>query len=429
MKRFQIIALAVCCSIVFTACVKDYKNPATGVVSNTTDIFYVRLAYQGSGLSLTEQNLSGARYTYGVVISDKTSGNIEPGTFVMQSTTSSPSQAGDFISGIVVDLGANAVVPSMGDSIKVDVIGANLDRKNGRLVLSGITPDKISTLAANSPVKPRELTIGMLNFDFSKYESTLVAVHADVKNHTASTVYNGEITLDDHTGNVILNTLPGAGFAGTNVPVSAQFTGIASYNNASGHDTAGAKKMISPRNSTDIKYVSGVIYPGFPESFESPDASAKSSYNVTATANNIDLSTGNWKLQQAILGNTILSDKMVMPGKQSVRLQQNLTTSAYVQMNFDVTEGASKVTVFYGRYGSDPKSTFRLEYSINGGTNWVTVTPNISDLPDRGLMQATWMLNLTGNVRFRIHKLGLGTTGGSIQNGRLNIDEFVIYKK
>ena len=57
-------------------------------------------------------------------------------------------------------------------------------------------------------------------------------------------------------------------------------------------------------------------------------------------------------------------------------------------MNFDVTEGASKVTVFYGRYGSDPKSTFRLEYSINGGTNWVTVTPNISELPDRGLLQA-----------------------------------------
>jgi hypothetical protein len=429
MKRIDYIALAIISSLILTACVKDYKNPATGVVANTTDIFYVRSAYQGAGINLTEQHLAGARYTSGVVISDNASGNNEPGSFVMQSVTASASQAGDIISGIVVDMGANATVPSLGDSIRVDILGANLDRKNGRLVLSGITADKINTLATNSPVVAQSVTLGMLNFSFSKYESTLVAVHADVVNHTAATVFNGEVMLDDHTGISILQTRAGASFAANTVPANAQFIGIAAYNNATAHDTANAKKTIAMRNSSDVKFASGVIYPGFPESFESPDASAKSSYNITATSNNIDLSTGNWKLLQAILGNTILSDKMVLPGLQSVRMQQNLSTSAYVQMNFDVTEGASKVTVFYGRYGSDPRSTFRLEYSINGGTNWVTVTPNISELPDRGLLQATWMLNLAGNVRFRINKLGLGTTGGSIQNGRMNIDDFVIYKK
>ena len=429
MKRINNIALAIISSLIFTACVKDYKNPATGVLANTTDIFYVRSAYQGTGVTLTEQHLAGARYTSGVVISDNASGNIEPGSFIMQSVTSSPSQAGDIIAGIVVDMGSNATVPSLGDSIRIDILGASIDRKNGRLVLSGITADKINTLATNSIVIPQNVTLGMLNFSFSKYESTLVAVHADVLNHSSATVYSGEILLDDHTATSTLYTRAGASFASDNVPANAQFTGIAAYNNATAHDTAGAKKMISMRNSGDVKFASGVIYAGFPENFESPEASAKSSYNITATANNIDLSTGNWKLQQAILGNTILSDKMVLPGLQSVRMQQNLSTSAYVQMNFDVTEGASKVTVFYGRYGSDPKSTFRLEYSINGGTNWVTVTPNISDLPDRGLLQATWMLNMTGNVRFRINKLGLGSTGGSVQNGRLNIDDFVIYKK
>jgi hypothetical protein len=429
MKRINNIALAIISSLLFTACVKDYNNPATGVVANTTDIFYVRSAYKGTGVNLTEQHLGGARYTSGVVISDNASGNNEPGTFVMQSVTASASQAGDIIAGIVVDMGTNATVPSLGDSIRIDILGANIDRKNGRLVLSGITADKINTLAVNSLVIPQSVTLGMLNYSFNNYESTLVAVHSDVVGQSSATVYSGELILDDHTATATLHTRAGSTFASNNVPANAQFIGIAAYNNATAHDTAGAKKTIIMRNSSDVKFASGVIYPGYPENFESPDASAKSSYNVTATANNIDLSTGNWKLTQAILGNTILSDKMVMPGLQSVRMQQNLSTSAYVQMNFDVTQGASKVTIFYGRYGSDPKSTFRLEYSINGGTSWVTVTPNISELPDRGLLQATWMLNLTGNVRFRINKLGLGTTGGSIQNGRLNIDDFVIYKK
>jgi hypothetical protein len=269
----------------------------------------------------------------------------------------------------------------------------------------------------------------MLNSNFDAYESTLVSVHADVADYAPTKTYGGERQLNDNTSAALLYTRDGAGFSGSGVPVNAQFTGIAGYKNDSGNDTTGSKKIIALRRLTDVNYSSGSLYAGFPESFESPDASAKASYNITATANNVDLSTGNWKLQQAILGNTILSDKINLPGKQCIRMQQNLSSAGLVQMNFDVAQGASKVTVFYGKYSTDPTSTFRLEYSVNGGTTWIALTPTITTMPDRGSTQATFMMDLTGNVRFRINKLGLGTSSATVQNGRLCIDDIAIYKK
>jgi hypothetical protein len=267
----------------------------------------------------------------------------------------------------------------------------------------------------------------MLTNYFNNYESTLISVHADVTE--AGTPFSGEKQLDDNTATAVLYTRAEASIAGSSLPVNAGFTGIAAYKNDGGNDTTGAKKVIQLRNSTDVANMSGVLYNGFPESFEAPEASAKASYNITATANNIDLATGNWKLQQAILGNTILSDKFNLPGKQGIRMQQNLTSSGLVQMNFDLMEGASKVTVFYGRYSTDPSSTFRLEYSTNSGTSWTVVNPAISNMPEKGSTQATFMVNVTGKVRFRINKLGLGASSATVQNGRLCIEDFAVYKK
>ena len=49
------------------------------------------------------------------------------------------------------------------------------------------------------------------------------------------------------------------------------------------------------------------MYAGFPESFETPDAATKASYN--SGTNLITAGTGTWYLLQAILANTVLSDK------------------------------------------------------------------------------------------------------------------------
>lgn len=418
------------CGALLSSCLKEYDNPSEGTVNDKAALHVVREAHHGADITLGAENLFGATITSGTVISDKNSGNIQPGQFVIQSTTESGNQNGDITRGIVIDLGAGTAVPyEVGDSLHISVNGATLKRVNGKLVISGVTTSAITKVADSRPVLVRSVTLAMLNAMFDMYESTLVSVHADVSDYGASVTYSGERPIDDNTGSAFLVTRNEASFSGDLVPVNAQFTGIAAFKNDNGNDTAGAKKTISLRTASDINYVSGAIYDGFPEGFEVPDASEKASYNMTAIANNIDLSTGNWKLQQALLGNTVLRDKFNLPGKQCVRMQQNLTTSAYVQMNFDVTEGASKVTVFHGKYYTDPTSTFRLEYSINGGTNWVVVPGNVTYMPERGSLQHTFMVDIPGNVRFRINKLGLGPSSATVFNGRLCIEDIAVYKK
>jgi hypothetical protein len=49
-------------------------------------------------------------------------------------------------------------------------------------------------------------------------------------------------------------------------------------------------------------------------------------------------------------------------------------------------------------------------------------------MPERGVKQATFEMNITGPVRFRINKLGLGASSPTVFNGRLGLDDIAIYK-
>jgi hypothetical protein len=427
MKKLYTGILLSSIALLSASCLKEDINTSEGTPGVKTFIYAIRQLYQGNEITLNPEKLGGANLVSGIVISDKGGQNIEPGSFILQQTVENGNQVGDLTSGIVIKTSGGASDYNMGDSLTVNVVGGQLNRINGKLTISGIAGDKITKIPGTGNPEIRPVTLAMLNLLMDQYESTLVSVHADVADYGAAVTYGGERKLKDNTGpEFLLLTRNEAAFAGANVPVNAQFTGIAGYYNASAKDTAGAKKVISLRTASDVKFASGALYAGFPESFEFPDFTLKASYNSN---NTIDLSTGSWTLQQALLGNTVLRDKYNPPGKQCVRMQQNLTTSAYVQMNFNVPDGASKVTVFYGKYYTDPTSTFRLEYSINNGTSWVVIAPNISDMPERGSRQASFPLNLTGPVRFRINKLGLGTSSATIFNGRLCIEDFAVYKK
>lgn len=415
---------AIVLAIILQACVKDYVNPANGTTGELVSIFDMRQAYRGSEVTLNGEVLGGGSKIQGIVISDKTGMNVEAGTFVIQQTFASSNAVTDITRGIVLKMATGNADYNLGDSLSINVSGTKLDRINGKLTISGITTDKVTVLATGKIPVTRHVTQGILGLKMDEYESTLIALHADVADYAAATTFSGLRRLRDNTGpDVYVHTRTGATFAATQLPVDAQFTGIAGYLNDTSKDTLGAKRTVSPRNSADIQFSSGALYTGFPESFETPDAATKSSYN--SGTNIIAASTGNWFLLQAILANTPVADKYNPPGKQSVRMQQNLTTSGYVQMNFDLPDGASKVTVFYGKYSTDARSTFRLESSINQGTTWTAVGANITDMPDKGNKQATWMVNFSVPVRFRINKIGTGTSN----NGRLALDDFAVYKK
>jgi hypothetical protein len=139
----------------------------------------------------------------------------------------------------------------------------------------------------------------------------------------------------------------------------------------------------------------------------------------------VTFGTGPWKLYQSILGNTSGRDRYT--GTQGIRLQQGLTDSATVEMKFDLPNGATKVTLLYGAYYTDAASSWKLEYSQDQGVTWKQTGPTITDA---GNFQrtSTFLMNISGPVRFRINKLGLGPNTPANPNGRLGLDDIAIYE-
>lgn len=414
MKKIHFFILAFILTAAFTACLKDNPNAALGIVNPIASAEQIRAFYKGTDVELTSDKLSGSSKISGVIISDAVSKNLVPGNITLQN------YGRGNVRGITVELGATATHSFVvGDSVEIEITGAKLTSKKGTLTLTGITADKIKKLASNAVAPVKQITIAELYSNFAAYEGTLVKVNADVKPTPVSgDTYSGNKGLNDGTsGTLTLHTEAAAAFATNRVPASAAFTGIATY----GADTTA--KQLWMRNVGDVTNASGPLYTGYPEDFESPDATVKSGY----AAANVTLKTGSWLFDQALLGNTGGRDRFNAAGLQCVRMQQNLSTPAYLAMNYDLLNGATKVTFTYGIYYTDAGSTFRLEYSTDSGVTWRAMGADVSDAPN-GSKGATYLMNITGKVRFRINKLGLGTTGGSILNGRLCIEDFAVYQ-
>lgn len=405
-------------------CIKKNENPATGTPSPLTSLTQLRNAYKGSDVVIDAEMLAGAVTVRGVVISDHSAANLPAGYVVLQNTSRGTT------SGIILNMdpaAAAGYVP--GDSLELQVEGLSLVRRNGALLLDNVAPEKVTRIAADAAINVTAISVSALVAEFAKYESTLVEVTADVKPvPQPGDTYAGDKNLSDgKDSTLLLSTLAAAAFAGDGIPASATFRGIAGFYNPEGDDPAGAFTRLYLRTKADVTFASGPLYAGFPEDFESPDASQKGSYNMTAIDNNIDLKTGNWKLYYAILGITAGRDRFNPTGKQCVRMQQQLNFDIYLQMNFDLPNGASKVTFSYGSYYNDASSTFKLEYSQDGGTTWEETGEAISDASGEPKV-AIFLMDIKGPVRFRVNKLGLGATNGvDVFNGRLSIEDFAVF--
>ena len=99
-------------------------------------------------------------------------------------------------------------------------------------------------------------------------------------------------------------------------------------------------------------------------------------------------------------------------GTQSCRFGK--TAASYIEMAEDVTDGASKISFYAAKWGSDATPTLQVLYSTNGGSTWTAVG---NCTPNGTWQQYIFNLNVTGNVRFKINQ-----TSGS----RLNIDDIAI---
>lgn len=166
-------------------------------------------------------------------------------------------------------------------------------------------------------------------------------------------------------------------------------------------DNIEAKSPKSENNSNEVIQPKAV-YTGFPETFE---AGTKTAYAV----GDITVSTGSWNLNDALIGNTTSDRKN---GTKSVRIQN----TGMLTMNFNVTNGASNVSITSAVYGTDAASTWDLWYSTNNGTSW-TKAGGTMTTSSTTLATSSFALSVTGTVRFQLRKLS---------GGRLNVDDFRI---
>jgi endonuclease G, mitochondrial len=140
------------------------------------------------------------------------------------------------------------------------------------------------------------------------------------------------------------------------------------------------------------------------EGFETGSKTAYAAADVT-------LGTGVWNLNDALIG-TSTSD--VKNGAASARVRN----SGKITMKFNITTGASTVTIKHAKYGSDASSTWQLWYSINSGSTW-TQTGSTITTSGTSLATASFTVNIAGTIRFEIRK-----TDGSAN--RTNIDDITV---
>ena len=140
------------------------------------------------------------------------------------------------------------------------------------------------------------------------------------------------------------------------------------------------------------------------ENFEKGTKTAYAAANVT-------LATGVWKFSDALLG-TVSADRK--NGSQSARVRK----SGILSMQFDLSGGATTVTVQHAVFGSDGTSTWQLWYSTNSGSTYTQAGSTVTT-SSTTLQTASFTLSVTGNVRFDIRK-----TDGS--SNRVNFDDFTV---
>jgi hypothetical protein len=146
----------------------------------------------------------------GIVISDKTNGNINGQNIVIQDATG----------GIVVRFTTSTGLPSLGDEVEVNISGQTLSEYpttgGGVLQIGNLLTAKYIKTGTGS-VTPRMATIKQVNDSLEVWESTLVKV--DAVTFPAGT-YSGSKIINDATGSLTLYTASTASFKDSNMPTS-----------------------------------------------------------------------------------------------------------------------------------------------------------------------------------------------------------------
>lgn len=135
--------------------------------------------------------------------------------------------------------------------------------------------------------------------------------------------------------------------------------------------------------------------------------------SATVTLNGLD-----WDMTEALIG-TSASDYLL--GSKSARLRGYETSS--ITMLEDKPNGIGAISFNYRRYGTDAQVDWQVEYSTDGGSNWISAGAPFTAPSTGDTIAFNESINVSGNARIRIVR---ATLDANTNNRRLNIDNLVV---
>lgn len=211
MKQFLSYIIFASVTLILSGCQKSEftGNYPGGQPHDVISILDVRPLYNGQDVHITKTTLFGATKLAAVVISDHTAGNLPEGYLVVQD-----SRRLSLLRGITIDLGAAAANYHPGDSLVIDIEGGTLTRKNGVLMITGVTESDISR-KGKGIVGINAINIAQLQANPEIYESTLTIFNMSGFNPSPQPgdVISGAKKINDGFGDLILYTDPDVSYA------------------------------------------------------------------------------------------------------------------------------------------------------------------------------------------------------------------------
>lgn len=422
MKRTNIL-LGVCCGIfmLFASC--EAEIPKTGEPNPNLSIYDLKNLYQDKPVLLTKGLMKQATSITGVVISNGEKGDVPAGKVILQG------YKGKNISGIMLDLGAEAVNYSYGDSITVQVEGLTLNKKDGALEIAGVANSAVSKLGNNKKplVSYQFSSVAEAVKELDKYEGSLIGLTSMfVVDPTVGKRYVDDLKLTDWFEEIAVNVPSNAPFANEEV------NNLANYVFLLLKDKDGKAKFCL-QNTVGVKALEleehrpGQLYAGFPEDFtDRVGSSTNLNFETVLSQSKLP-----WRFKGAY---TLSSGSFVFTngGANGDRVGAMVTGGAgsYIELNKNLYYGASKVGVYlYPATASDvsPSSKLpivvRIEYSKDSGLTWDVIDDGVINITQNSrYVENPLPVDLNGLVRFRVF---LVSTGG----GRLGVDYFRVYQK
>lgn len=407
---FKILTLCLI-TVFFVSCENslELKVPVEEFVS----INSIRKMYQGEPVIIKAKNADHRIFISGIVISDYANKNFPEGKIVVQNYEN------DTLRGIVLSVAGNIGRYLLGDSIIARVDGKILERDSVThlLQIADLTIKDVGKISSNNTQRVQFETSNFTNIlaNMPDYESTLVSLlDVQVLNVQKGQKFgDGDLTLSDSVNNnILIRTLPTASFAVLGVADRGNFKGI--------FLSLDSLPYLMLRNAADYK---GIItkpenYTGFPEGWENIIGTRKTNVN---TSGYDQYPSGRWYLENAMSN----SSTALLHKNGTWAIMMSNINPASIRMEFDLEFGASKFSFYYGAattqaIDADP-ITLYPEYSQDGGVTWNPVDPAepslvVSSQTEKYFKE--YVLNIDGNVRFRIRK--------DSPSGRLMVDDIFV---